>query len=80
MINEFKIGYYYKFIGNENNYIWWNNDGKIILDGGWHKCIYNDKTCAQFEGIRYYHYWFKEDFIESKYSPKEKVMRLLKKT
>jgi len=80
MINEFKVGYYYKWIGNENNY-YWDDETKIILDNKWHKCIgivKTDKGHAQFEGMKHNWSWDKRHFIETKYPPKIKVKKLLK--
>jgi hypothetical protein len=33
MIDNFKIGYYYKFVGNKNKYFYYDEDMKIALSG-----------------------------------------------
>jgi len=84
MITKFKIGYYYKFIGDENKY-GCNNDIVLILDKKWHKCIDTDARryenysydYAQFLEMKDGWLWHKKDFIESKYTPKYKVKKLL---
>jgi hypothetical protein len=81
----FKIGYYYKFIGNLENYRYWYEDMKKLLDNKWHKCVeiqkkpfyYNHTSYyAKFEGMEDGWSWFYVDFIESKHHPY--VKRLLK--
>jgi len=76
MINEFKVGYYYKWIGNEDKY-YWDDETKIILDRKWYKCIHGHRDYAQFEEMKEGYYWLYKDFIESKYSPRYKVKKLL---
>jgi hypothetical protein len=80
MVAKFKKGYYYKFIGDENDY-YWHEDKKIILDGRWHKCVRIKKEFyhyAKFESMEYGWFWDYEDFIESKHPPELKVKMLLK--
>jgi hypothetical protein len=73
----FKKGYYYKFIGNKNNY-YWSKDDEKILNKKWNKCIGTDGNYyIKFEGMKHKYYWEYEDFIESKYSPEWKIKRLL---
>jgi hypothetical protein len=70
----FKLGYYYKFIGNKNNYTWKEKE----LDKKWHKCVFGDENYARFEGMKYGWFWWDyRVFIESKYPPREKIKRLL---
>jgi hypothetical protein len=77
MIDKFKIGYYYKFIGPIEK--WWGSEEKKIANGIWRKCIKtNCKDYAKLEGMRYGWYWEYEDFIECKYPPKLKILKLLK--
>jgi len=74
MIEEFKKGYWYKFVGDKNDYHWYS-DMKFLLDGKWHKCINIGnigKDFAQFEGMDEGRYWFNMEFIESKTNPDEK--------
>jgi hypothetical protein len=76
---KFKLGYYYKFIGNKNNYTWFK-DKKKILDNKWNKCvavIENFNGFARFEGMENEWLWDYGDFIESKYPPEWKIRRLL---
>jgi hypothetical protein len=74
---KFKIGYWYKFVGNLNDY-----HGSKIDNNKWNKCvgvIENFNNFAQFEGMEsgWWGWYYCEDFIESKYSPKEKIIKLL---
>jgi hypothetical protein len=71
-----KKGYYYKFIGELE--IWWDKDMKKILNKEWYKCVEVDGIYVRFEGIEDRWYWYCEDFVESKYPPKDKVIKLLK--
>jgi hypothetical protein len=73
---KFKKGYYYKFIGKDKY--------PGVEDGNWHKCIANNtnRKLGQFENIDYlYAGKFPASyFLKSKYSPKDKIIKLLKKT
>jgi hypothetical protein len=87
---KFKLGYYYKFIGDKNDY-YWVKDMKKILDKKWHKCVEIKKDFflytenmekkftsyyVKFEGMKKEWLWVYEDFIESKHHPY--VKKLLK--
>jgi hypothetical protein len=77
MISEFKIGYWYKWTGKyyTGTYLC------FFTDGEWHKCVYSNTTNhAQFDDIKTGISWSDigmSKWIESKYSPKEKVRKLL---
>jgi hypothetical protein len=81
MIRRFKKGYYYKYIGKEipdemleelKEYEW------TIYEDKWFKCIKTKDNCVMFENINwYYNFLNYNDFQESKYSPKEKIRKIL---
>jgi hypothetical protein len=71
MIDNFKIGYYYKYIGDIKDYFFYNEDKKKILKK-WKKCIEIDKYSnfyVKFEGMKCRYYWGYRNFIESKHHP-----------
>jgi hypothetical protein len=49
MITEFKKGYYYRWIGEKQN---WAPAAAPIFDGRWRKCIYGNGCHANFAGLQ----------------------------
>jgi hypothetical protein len=79
MIEEFKTGYYYKWIGKGKCPLW-SKEMKVVLNGKWHKCLHGKKDKSRFENMIEWYYWYDKDlkyFVESKYPPEWKIRKLL---
>jgi hypothetical protein len=78
MINSFKKGYYYRWIGDKNKIPNdYTHEMQKILSGRWYKCIEGINGEAIFYGIEGCCWdWHltsnSENFQESKYLPKSK--------
>jgi hypothetical protein len=72
MINYFKKGYYYKYIGETPDWCYDQKNMKFTHDKKWHKCVYVDEYWVMFKDMEHdwmYEDYDKKDFLESKCNP-----------
>jgi hypothetical protein len=78
MIYKFKKGYYYKYTRNKIPKNLLLEEEKKIFNNKWYKCIETEDDYIMFENINWYYDFLNyNDFQESKYSPKEKIRKIL---
>jgi hypothetical protein len=76
MNKKFVKGRWYKYIGNKSDYgLLWSIEMDLVLDKKWNKCVFGSKNYAQFEKMKNYCYWDREDFEESKNNPDKENLR-----